>query len=93
MMEITFAELIIFIVSILGVFAFFMFFDFKRKCFKCGSRWSQTIIVVEVGTTKNRVLASELKYRECLLCRHRMLVRKRTKGYDKESGKSLTIKF
>lgn len=79
--------------GIILVVMFFTFYDFRRRCRGCGSRFSISIYQLEVYRTKERIFAWELKLRECMRCGNRMLVKKRIKGWDRQKGKSITINF
>jgi len=62
------------------IFIIFIFlFDFVRECRNCGSRFSQTIVRIEILKLPNKFVKDKTIWRQCLLCRHRMLLKKTSK--------------
>ena len=88
-------EFVCLLLAIFLIFVFFLVFDFKGQCKNCGSRFRQIIDRVEVMRDKEsgKIFFDTLEFRQCLFCRYRTLVRKKTKTFIKEKGKTLSIRL
>jgi hypothetical protein len=76
------------------VFFFFCFFDLKRSCRNCGSRFSEIIVHVEVAISDKTTMTTKTKWRRCLWCGDRMLYNKKLPAIcPSKEGQEIAIKI
>jgi len=91
MIALTIPQFVCLVILVFAIFFFFLFVDLKRKCRLCGSRFAETIFRFETYRIDTKIMVWKMKFRRCLKCGDKALLRKST--IMRQTGKTLSIRL